>query len=346
MMILGPAAAAVLSVCCILVFAQPSRQPEMDCAPESGWTSLGVPEVHVERSVGATKTQAIAASWAHERTLYAGGWRGLYVSHDCGNSWAELTPIRVDGRTHANQGAEVLAVGPGDRIYLGSPPPRPFVISDDGGETWRSASGDAPLVLVAPSDSSIAYRFVRTRWKPLFQVTRDAGRTWEALDAQFPTHIVDRRLIIDPSNSETLYLFGADDAWRSLNSGLTFTEYTRYSRGSGLDQAGISISVSRDGSRLWLTSRDDGPLRLSRDLGRTWQDVGSVPGGDYVTQVSASPHDNRVVYVVTERGDLWAYREPVTAPAQIPDRQINGVGHLRECGYTDQYNRTGIDVGA
>ena len=158
----------------------------------------------------------------------------------------------------------------GDRLHI-APRERP---GDDERYRWDWVS---PL-LVSPHDPDIIF----VGGNRLF-ISRDRGETWER--SPDLTRAIDR---------DTLRLMGTPGAAITLsrNDGTsTFGEITT-----------IAESPLRPGL-LWVGT-DDGNIQLSRDGGRSWEEVGrtldGVPGGTYVSRVIASRRSPGTAYVTLD----------------------------------------------
>jgi hypothetical protein len=184
---------------------------------------------------------------------------------------------RVDTRTWQAQD-----IRPGDpRGHIS--PRRNFDVWSRGlpepemSNAMHPANWDAPF-LISAHDSNTLYAGM----KHLFR-SRDRGRTWEDLGDQ--TTGVDRR---------TLQVMGQEvaDHVPSLDDGVPYWP---------------TISALAESPRvkgLLYVGTDDGRVRVSRDEGRTWTDVGGqVPGlpeRSWIAGLEASRHTDGTVYMTVD----------------------------------------------
>jgi photosystem II stability/assembly factor-like uncharacterized protein len=124
-------------------------------------------------------------------------------------------------------------------------------------------------------------------------ITRDRGATWEK--TKDLTRAVDRN---------AMSLMGVTDSQVKLsrNDG-----QTAFSAMSAIDESPLSPQV------LWVGT-DDGNVQVSRDGGKTWNEVGkhinSAPDGTYISRISASTASPGTAYVALDnhrRGDFAPY---------------------------------------
>jgi hypothetical protein len=164
--------------------------------------------------------------------------------------------------------------------------------------------------------------------------TTDGGLTWE-----HRSYTVGGFLAVDPVNADVLYgsftAVGDPRASgtisRSTDGGATFQSYGSDRSAftnviDGLmfgDQARV---LSEDGSRFWLAtawiSREppnfwptvvEHGLLVSTDRGLSWRQI-PTPNTTKFVRLAAPRGEQRVVFGVTENGEVWAYREPDPAP--------------------------------
>jgi hypothetical protein len=133
---------------------------------------------------------------------------------------------------------------------------------------------NTPLVL-SPHDSSTVYVAANR----LFRST-DRGQSWTAVSPDL-TAAVDR---------ETLSLMGVVAKEFSI------------AKHDGVGAYGtlVAFAESPKQAGLYFTGADDGTVHVSRDGGKTWENIsGRFPGlpkGTYVSRITPSSHDANVVY--------------------------------------------------
>ena len=228
---------------------------------------------------------------------------GVVYSSDGGKSWA-LSNIKEGMGTDLNfalDGTAYVILYPDD-LYR----------SIDGGENWTLVSENTmsglgiynkdpdmpgPLmssIAVDPEDSTRLYAgFARAG----LAVSEDGGSSWKVSSAGMipETSIID--LAVDKAHPGVIYAASFDSGvYRSMDSGASWQAINE-----GLsNRAGVSLSLSEDGSYLYLATEGGGVFRLS-------------PGGK-APPAAESP----IVQDVTSTPIVDQNTEEVTSPDQGP----------------------------
>lgn len=169
---------------------------------------------------------------------------------------------------------EILVTGPGRLVGSGHPDrerPLPpylgYIVSVDGGMTWRVVSrlGEADLHKIVIKHGRI-YAFDAVLGAVL--ISEDEGRT-------FTEYFTPRELVIDlevdPSDPERIFASTDTRLLRSEDGG---------ERWRSVDQAErIRLVWTRPDA--FFRAEQDGTVRRSRDGGRSWEEIGTVPGEPY-----------------------------------------------------------------
>ena len=145
-------------------------------------------------------------------------------------------------------------------------------ISEDGGQTWREASGlegaDPMGWVVDPTDPQKMY----AGGHPGFYRSEDGGESWSKDNTGLPGTDV-HGLGIDPQNPQTLYAFIVRHGlYRSPDAGQSWEPVN--ARAAVM---GTILVDPRDSETLYAVG--EGGLQRSDDGGETWQTVGDIPGG-------------------------------------------------------------------
>jgi hypothetical protein len=174
-----------------------------------------------ERGLAGIPVKSLAIDPHNPRTLYAGGKPvSLYVTHDGGQSWAELPALRQTRRWWWFSPGDP----PGMMPYvndLSVSPENPQVIlagieagavlrSEDGGKSWtkhlRGADRDPHSLKFHPSDGKWVYEAGGVRG-PAF--SQDGGKTWrKPLEGLGPKY--GWRVAADPLQPEIWYLSASE----------------------------------------------------------------------------------------------------------------------------------------
>ena len=198
------------------------------------WTVIGNPE----NGLPDARVHALVidpASPLDERTLYAASYGyGVYKSVDGGKSWYAVNQGLGE---NGNRYVYTLSIDSTDSqtLYAGIEMPWEQVEADqyggiykttNGGESWEKIDRDFPHVrafALHPDNSQILYAGVQSYYDEinqqdfeggLYQST-DGGATWERI---FDSPEVSA-IVIDPQNSQRLYLGTSDDPYHDHSTG-------------------------------------------------------------------------------------------------------------------------------
>ena len=196
-------------------------------------------------------------------------------------------------------------------------------ISENGGKTWRQASGlegsDPMGWVISPDDPSKMY----VGGHPGFYRSEDGGESWSQDNSGLPGTDV-HGLGMDPQHPDTLYAYIVDAGiYRSTDAGESWEPLSA--------EAGVMGPILVDPSNsdtLYISSMQGG-FKRSTDGGQTWQAVAPIPGGGMVMSISQSweapdtfyAADGRRVLKSTDGGETWRPGEDlpgVTAVAVAP----------------------------
>lgn len=223
---------------------------------------------------------SLAAHPTDPDVAWAGTWSGMMLKTlDGGATWEKVEV--------PNGGSFNLTIDPTapDTIYAS----RSFAIdkTTDGGVTWtRIREGDAPLLVLDPSDPRILYIGGFRLWK-----STDAGASWIRLPG------IDENvygLFLDPNHPSVL-LAGTSNGrlMRSEDAGATWQQV------EGLPFLRASTFTADSSGRLWLGTNDRGVFR-SLNGGQTWRATSQRLGASLVRDVAFDPFRPRTLYAAVE----------------------------------------------
>ncbi len=286
------------------------------------------------------------------RTLYAGTTQGLWKSVDDGGTWKRMTPVEWS--------VIALIIDPKrpERLVAGTER-RGVVISEDGGQTFRSSNQgfNHQQIMAFASDPERPERMllVLTNAQERVLTTRDGGQTWTSIGAGF-----------EPERMR--HVFGAPGSWwASMNSGglMTYDEKTgKWTRAGLLMPAKAAAPAVRTpatrspakkaappakaapapqprplqlvvndmafGRDLWLAGTSQGILG-SRDRGATWSEFSMAELKNVSVQSLRLSKDgkrmgaftSRGIFVSPDLGQTWA-----RADLPVPAEQITSLQEL------------------
>ena len=211
--------------------------------------------------------------------LAASDLSGFYRSQDRGATWDVIGAAQGLKTTHASgigfhpTDPDIILLGTEEGIYF----------SDNRGDSVQQVLSDGYITDLALSsdDPNVGYAAYHSVWDladgQVYKTT-DGGRTWSQVSVNLPGGLRILKLVLDPGDVNTLYLFsgegrfatGPAHAFRSTNGGVHWTRIAS-SLGDVMD-----VAVSPDiAGRVYLTTYDsdpDGPgyLYRSDDDGASW----------------------------------------------------------------------------
>ncbi len=213
-----------------------------------------------------------------------------------GTVWAPKGPSPITDGTQQNNGmVTAIAVHPSDSdiVYIGTAGGGVWK-TNDAGVTWRPlfdrqlslGIGEPAAVAIDPSDADILYVGTsgRGRVSPQRQVglykSFDGGASWRLLGSGFPagnTGNVTRfanefinTIIVDPANSNRIYLASSTGVWRSNDGGQNWTQGTN----SGGDARSLVLDrTSPPNARLLYAGISGTGVIRSTDGGQTWAQI-------------------------------------------------------------------------
>ena len=229
----------------------------------------------------------------------------------------------------AQMGVAGVAIAPSDQmvIYLATYEPGGIYRSDDGGKTWRPASGGletlAPIAFaVHPEHPGVAWVGTVTG----AYRTSDGGQSWHLITGLPPVPIY--ALAASPDGAG-LYAAGeAPGVWRSNDGGQTWSSGDL----AGAVSSVLSLAVAGDGTTYAGTAGQG--VWTSQDGGETWQRVGDALASAHVT-ILRPLSDGRLyalaeshLYISPDRGDTWDMVGPPQFEALSFAAGPVGSGHL------------------
>ncbi len=222
--------------------------------------------------------------------------------------WTQLGPRPIvdeywSGTDDASGRVVAVAPHPSDAntVYIGAASGGIWKTTD-GGTNWIPLTDELSVlnhgcVAMDPSHPSTVYAgtgeyTTRSKGDGLFRST-DAGDTWERIATTAEVGGTCSRLLIDPTDSQTIHISGGNGYSKTVDGGVTWTRAFTKSRVSDL------AMKSGDPNTLYLGEHGKGIWR-SIDGGDSWTQLG---GGLPATDVqrillAAAPSNSNVIYTV------------------------------------------------
>jgi photosystem II stability/assembly factor-like uncharacterized protein len=308
--------------------------------PERLWVSTHGGGVW--RSVDGAKSWQLAGKQLADRvvsyvmlqpksnTLWAGVERGaLARSKDGGDTWEwvrddlAMTPHR-------------LAFDPSNPKAIWMPDVNLHKRSADGGAKWtefRVSGGDVYTFAVHPKDSKIVWAGGSNGRSGLWR-TSDGGASWKQLGTGLPESNQPRRIVIDPSEPDTLYMAALrNGGYKSTDGGESWTPFG----GSFPQQEEIESLTMHPTSPKTLFAGTKKGLMRTTDGAQTWTRMGGGLPHYVVRGLAINPAAPDVmwagaagagVYKTTDGGKSWTEANAGFAASWIENAWGNDAGTM------------------
>ena len=274
----------------------------------NGFTSLAVaalamdPADHLTLVAGTGK----ASAFADEPNEVYGG---VFITHDGGQNWRQVDPIRASGDQMIRFSAVAFAPSNPKIIYADAG--YTFLRSEDGGDTWDSynvgpnlGSGmlenrGTPIALtVLPSDPNT---ILMNAYDGGVFVSRDGGKTWQDSSRGYSGAQV-WGVAVDPMNPAFVVAVSKNGVHASYDAGGTW--HGRISEGFINNMETVAIDPTNRNNIL-IGRSITGEMYHSTDGGFTWNEVLGPLGKDImfgrraIHKISFSPSSPKIVYAAT-----------------------------------------------
>ncbi len=263
--------------------------------------------------------------------IYAGGYKdgSVHASRDGGQTWERC----ADGLTEHNiYSLEAAKIGSHMRLFCGTEPAKLFT-SDDYGETWTERPGlrDVPTVdqwsfpgpphaahtkhfTFDPHDARTVYASIEVGG--LLKST-DGGESWQDMPGMYEDV---HRLVINPKDSQHMFVSGGAGLWQSHDGGETWTNTTDHDHeiGGYPDQLVyhpsnpdlMFVAAAKDAPGAWRTTHFAGArIARSRDAGETWEILtNGLPDrmqGNVEAMCLEAVGEGCAIFAATTSGEVW-----------------------------------------
>lgn len=213
-----------------------------------------------------------------------------------GTVWAPRGPSPITDASQRNNGmVTAIAVNPNDAsmIYIGTAGGGVWK-THDGGTTWKAVFDRQPAlgigepmgVAIDPNNTDTIYvgtsgrgRVSPQRQAGLFKST-DGGASWARMGATYPpgndgnatifAGLLINTIIVEPSNSQTLYLASSNGVYRSTDGGRNWA----LGAGSGGDARSLVLdTTSPTNARILYAGISGNGVIQSTDGGQNWTQI-------------------------------------------------------------------------
>ena len=234
---------------------------------------------------------------------------GVFITHDGGQNWRQVDPIRASGDNHFAFSAVAFAASDPNIVYADAG--IEFLRSEDGGETWERyyegpnfdsgmlESRGTPIALaVLPTDPDTI--FMNAYDGGVFLST-DGGKTWQDSSSGYAGSQV-WGIAIDPKEPAFVVSASKNGVHVSYNAGGTW--HGRISEGWINNIETVTIDP-KDRNNILIGRSITGEISRSNDGGFTWKQVLGPLGEDImrgrrsIHEIAFSPSRPGIVYAAT-----------------------------------------------
>ena len=259
------------------------------------------------------------------QTIYVAAWRtdtpggGLWVSHDSGQTWAELPGLH-------GQSVFSFAAAPSDPHTLFAGTLEGVYRSSDSGTTWTLISPpdsheihEVESLAIDPADPDILYAGTwHLPWK-----TEDGGKNWTSIKQGIIEDSDVFSIVIDPDHSSTVYLSACSGIYKSDNAGQLF----RRIQGIPSEARRTRVLMQDPVNRQIVYAGTTEGLYKTEDAGKTFR---SLTGSDIiVNDVLVDPRDPNHVLLATDRGGVLLSQDAgetfAASNAGISERKVQAL---------------------
>lgn len=242
----------------------------------------------------------VAGAWVADDLQHPDG--GIFDSRDGGTTWIEQPEMR-------GQSVRALAIAPSDPKIMVAGSLAGVFRSADSGAHWQQISppGDKEIheiesLAIDPADPNTIYAGTwHLPWK-----TSDGGEHWENIKEGIIEDSDIFSIIIDPKQSDVVYLSACSGIYKSENAGVKFTGGVNLNKAQGIPTTARRTRVlMQDPNHLdtVFAGTTEGLYRTD-DGGKVWT---QTTGADViVNDVSVDPADPHNVLLATNRQGVLA----------------------------------------
>ena len=216
--------------------------------------------------------------------------RGVFKSTDGGKTWSQSLKINEDTGVSDiamdPQSPETLYAAAYERRrtafgFNGGGPYSAVYKTTDGGATWKMLTNGLPkgdtgriALAVYRRNPNIVYAEIENKNGGIFR-SEDKGETWKKMSSTDPRASYYSQIVIDPNNDLRIWVLGAP-MYYSEDGGKTFNQH--WVGKIHTDFHGLWIDPANSNH---VIAGNDGGIHMSRDGGRTWDYVNTIPLGQF-----------------------------------------------------------------
>jgi photosystem II stability/assembly factor-like uncharacterized protein len=222
---------------------------------------------------------------------YASGFDGLFKTSDGGANWTKLNSGL------STMSVRTLVIDPlkSSSLYVTD---WSLLRSTDGGSNWSRVNTGyfyPSKITIDPQNTGTVYSagFQQCDESPLPDAvfkSADGGSSWSAAMSGLPLYPQINTLIIDPTNTNTLYTGSDKGVFKSIDSAGSWNAANK-----GLPGTNIFALAVDPRSSTTVYAGGPGGAWKSTDGGASWNSA-NIPGNRSITVLALDPQNSRTVY--------------------------------------------------
>jgi photosystem II stability/assembly factor-like uncharacterized protein len=289
-------------------------------------------EVWLEQNILADNPTGLSGFNVHQlafdifdtNILYRSSNVGLFISQDSGNIWQQINTNSISNFVLNPKTRGIIYISTANQIYK----------TTDNGENWQliytEAKPDIDIISLAISyfDTSQVYALESDG---TLLLSLNWGDSWKSLYSFEQKDV--KQLLINPYNSQHIYVGTSRRLYQSLDQGNSWTEILEDKAKDfpGINQYKQLFFTQPAGNLIYLSRYG---IFTSRDNAQSWQPVTliSSPNSVDIQTISFNPNDNKemyyaagsILYHTVDAGQNWRTKVlPVPSGARASQLLIN-----------------------
>lgn len=238
-----------------------------------------------------------------DSTTYVATHEGLFSTQDIGDTWNKVGTFEADlmGFHLKSDGTMITSGHPGAKTDL--PNPMGFLTSKDKGFNWEAVEFvgkiDFHLFTSSQDNPDFIYGINQMgtgKYGAGLYTSSDGGEKWEKIE---PTGLPEDlhqvySLMVMPNDDSKLLAGTENGVLISEDGGKTFNPYDN-------SRLITAMNVMPNGKDIigYSISNDGAGVMISKDLGKTWSNVGLDLGEDAASVISVNPKNANHIAVTT-----------------------------------------------
>jgi photosystem II stability/assembly factor-like uncharacterized protein len=258
----------------------------------------------------------VSPTFSRDKTIFLGGFNGLFLTNNLGNSWQEINTLSTGTITG-------LAVGPNDTIgvatYVGE-----AYLSKDKGNTWEAINKGLAIprfsknfrkpnqdprrffdIALSPNFTNDRSLFISLLWDSILSSDNE-GNNWEIVPLSKTSR--GQIIVVSPNFAEDRTLFAEGQQgiiFRSTDGGKSYQDVANLKKRPNNEPPSLVISPNFAVDKTLYATGIEGVYQ-SKDGGENWQSINKgldiAPSSTIKLAISPNYEGDRTLFAGTEVG--------------------------------------------